>query len=87
MRSLPQVTGQRFMEINKNNDIFKILSIQVSLNGLCFCILDRTSSKVLFFKRVDFDKQLDPVKLLGKIELQYEKEPTHYYNKVKVFVN
>lgn len=63
------------MEISKNENTFKILSIQVSLNGLCFCILDGTSSKITFFKRVDFEKQLDPVKTLGKIELEYEKEP------------
>ncbi|MCP9200707.1 DUF3822 family protein [Gramella sp. GC03-9] len=55
-------------ETNSNNK----LSIQVSLNGLSFCILDKENSKIDFFKSIQFDRQLDPVKLLERIEKTYE---------------
>ena len=57
---------------NKENNTYKKLSIQVSLNGLSFCILDRDSNKITFFKKINFEKQLDPVKLLSRIETVYE---------------
>ena len=50
------------------------LSIQADLNGLSFCILDKKENTILYFQRVDFEKQLDPIKVLSKIELTYEKE-------------
>jgi len=53
---------------------YKKLSIQVSLNGLSFCILDQQEKKIIYFKKVDFDKQLDPIKILSQIELTYESE-------------
>ncbi|MDR5590447.1 DUF3822 family protein [Christiangramia sp. SM2212] len=56
---------------NTNN---KKLSIQVSLNGLSFCILNKQDNKILYFKRIDFERQLDPIKVLSKIELTYEQE-------------
>ncbi|MUP45504.1 DUF3822 family protein [Gramella sp. BOM4] len=55
-------------EINSNNK----LSIQVSLNGLSFCILDRDQAVIRFFKSIQFEKQLDPVKLLEQIESIYD---------------
>lgn len=51
------------------------MSIQVSLNGLSFCTLNQEGNTIEFFKKIDFEKQLDPIKLLSKIELEYEKEP------------
>ena len=59
---------------NKEKDLYKKLSIQVSLNGLSFCILNKKDNKICYFKKVDFEKQLDPIKVLGKIELLYEQE-------------
>ncbi len=61
-------------ETTKKNIHSKKLSIQVSLNGLSFCILDQSKDRIIYFKRIDFDKQLDPIKVLSKIELTYEKE-------------
>lgn len=60
-------------QTNKNTNFLK-LSIQVSLNGLSFCILNSKDKKIVFYKKVVFEQQLDPVKLLGQIELEYEKE-------------
>ena len=59
---------------NKEKNLYKKLSIQVSLNGLSFCILNQKDKEVSYYKRIDFEKQLDPVKLLAQIELTYEKE-------------
>ncbi len=58
---------------NPKNSYLK-LSIQVSLNGLSFCILDRSENQIRFFKKIKFEKQLDPIKILSKIELAYENE-------------
>ncbi|HEY9184527.1 MAG TPA: DUF3822 family protein [Salegentibacter sp.] len=50
------------------------LSIQVSLDGLSFCIQDTTTKEFVFFKKLSFDRQLDPVKILQKIDKEYENE-------------
>ncbi len=59
---------------NKEKNTNKKLSIQVSLNGLSFCILDKGDSTISYFKKVNFEKQLDPIKILSKIEIIYEQE-------------
>ncbi len=58
----------------KDKTNLKKLSIQVSLNGLSFCILNEESNTISFFKKIEFEKQLDPIKILSKIELAYEEE-------------
>jgi len=58
----------------KKNTNYKKLSIQVSLNGLSFCILNQQDHKIIYFKKIQFEKQLDPIKVLSKIELTYEQE-------------
>ncbi len=69
------VTGQKFtVTTNKDKNPIKKLSIQVSLNGLSFCILNQDTREISFFKKVTFDKQLDPVKILDRIEAIYEQE-------------
>ena len=59
---------------NKEKNQYKKLSIQVSLNGLSFCILDKDAKEIIYLKKVTFEKQLDPIKILAKIELLYEEE-------------
>ena len=68
------LTDMEEIKITRENKSNKKLSIQVSLNGLSFCILDQQEKKIIYFKRVDFEKQLDPIKVLSKIELTYEAE-------------
>ncbi|MBT8319952.1 MAG: DUF3822 family protein [Gramella sp.] len=69
------VTGQKFTVTTSNEKKQdKKLSIQVSLNGLSFCILDRVNNEICYFKKIDFEKQLDPVKVLSRIESVYEQE-------------
>ena len=59
---------------SKEKNLNKKLSIQVSLNGLSFCILNQQKNRIIYFKRLDFERQLDPVRLLSEIELIYERE-------------
>ncbi|WBL24422.1 DUF3822 family protein [Zunongwangia sp. HGR-M22] len=47
------------------------LSIQVSLNGLSFCILNTESNTIVYYHKKIFDKELDPINLLQKIEEEY----------------
>jgi hypothetical protein len=54
--------------IEKTTEDFKKLSIQVSLNGLSFCVLDTISQTVLQSKNLFFDKELSPYNL--QMELQ-----------------
>ncbi|APG59420.1 DUF3822 family protein [Christiangramia salexigens] len=62
------------MVTNKIKNSNMKLSIQVSLNGLSFCILDQNEDRISFFKKVDFKNPLNPIKVLAKIEEEYEKE-------------
>ena len=60
---------------SKEEQISKIkLSIQVSLNGLSFCALERERNAVVFLKQVNFGKKLNPIEVLGNIEKIYLKE-------------
>ncbi len=58
--------------INKELDIsdknFKKLSIQVSLNGLSFCIADTVSHKVLLSGNEAFPEELNPQELLKEVK-------------------
>lgn len=62
------------MVTNKPTQTNLKLSIQVSLDGLSFCILDTNQEEFIFFKRLNFERQLDPVTILKKIELEYKNE-------------
>ncbi|MCM4156032.1 DUF3822 family protein [Gramella sp. AN32] len=71
-----------------NKNLYKNkLSIQVSLNGLSFCILNEETKEIIYYKKIPFEKQLDPIKVLAQIELAYEND--HNLNvkvdEVKVF--
>ncbi|CAN5386113.1 DUF3822 family protein [soil metagenome] len=69
------VTGRNCMEESnstKNNTLK--LSIQVRLNGLSFCILETATNKIEFYKRVSFEKDHNPVKVLREIEKIYDEE-------------
>ena len=50
------------------------LSIQVRLDGLSFCGLDRSRDAVVFFRNIGFEKKLNPVEVLQQIEKIYSKE-------------
>lgn len=52
------------------------MSIQVSLDGFSFCALDTQQRQIVFFHEEHFEKQLNPMEILERIEKFYlEKEP------------
>ncbi|WGK64344.1 DUF3822 family protein [Croceiramulus getboli] len=72
------------------NTTYKILSIQVRLDGLSFFTQNRLNKEVLDYEYVAFDKTLDPIEVLKQIELCVERFPAlrESYKEVKVlFVN
>lgn len=56
------------------NTIHKSLSIQISLNGLSFCILDTGSNSITNLNTVNFDKRVTPFKLLDILKDQFQVE-------------
>jgi Protein of unknown function (DUF3822) len=67
-------TGQKIIQKNNNIDQSEYieLSIQVSLSGLSFCLLNTFTNTFTFFKHVVFEKKLNPSVVLDKI--------VHYFN-------
>lgn len=63
------------MIINKNvnQNIFK-MSIQVRLNGFSFCILNCSTNKIDWYKKIDLGSEKSPVEILKEIEKLYEEE-------------
>ncbi|MGC1513985.1 MAG: DUF3822 family protein [Maribacter sp.] len=63
--------------INKNTDIadkvFKKLSIQVSLNGLSFCVTDSVSQKLLLADASRFNEEKTPMFIKGELQKLFEK--------------
>lgn len=63
----------------KNNNIITInnsteLSIQISLSGLSFCILQKDINTITYLKHFDFDKKLNPVSTLEQLKHYFETE-------------
>ncbi|WP_291865651.1 DUF3822 family protein [Maribacter sp.] len=67
-------TNNRIITGNKN---FKKLSIQVSLNGLSFCVIDTINNKILQSKNVLFNNELNPYSLLQELQPILEKNKIH----------
>ncbi|MRX65457.1 DUF3822 family protein [Maribacter luteus] len=68
-------------KIFKTDDIplekFNKLSIQVSLNGLSFCVLDTISNTITNSERQVFDKILNPFELQNNLRTLLEKHQIH----------
>lgn len=62
-------TGQKIIQsTNKiNQKAFNVLSIQASLSGLSFCILNTNSNSISFYKHFKFKKNLTPPDVLDKL--------------------
>lgn len=54
--------------MTKNN--IKELSIQVNLNGLSFCILNRTSNTIEFLNSIEFNHKLNPFDVLNRLKTE-----------------
>ena len=59
-------TGQKTFQTNSNIDniLNNTLSIQVSLSGLSFCILNTETNTLIHYSNVSFDKILNPTEVL-----------------------
>ncbi len=57
---------------NNNTSTIHRLSVQVSLNGLSFLILDMESSRVIFFREISFSGTYSPDEVLFEIKKIYE---------------
>ena len=66
-------------------DYYK-LSIQVSLNGLSFCILDTIGNNITLSKRIDFGKELSPYEVLKKLKTLIREEGILNYTFTDVVV-
>jgi len=52
----------------------KKLSIQVSLSGLSFCILNIETSTIVYLKNIEFEKKINPNDVLEKLQLYFNSE-------------
>lgn len=70
------VTGQKIIQTTNSltTHTNKALSIQISLSGLSFCILNRQSHVITYFKQVDFDKKITPFETLERLKTVLESE-------------
>ncbi|WP_179018968.1 DUF3822 family protein [Winogradskyella forsetii] len=50
--------------------IIKELSIQINLNGLSFCILNKTDNTIEFLKSITFEQRLNPVEVLNRLKAE-----------------
>lgn len=72
---------------NSSNKLANLeLSIQISLSGLSFCILNRDLNTLVFLKEIHFDKNLNPIEVLGYLKHVFhtEDELAHSFQKVSV---
>ena len=66
--------GLKYMAQTTNTDSASKkyrLSVQVSLNGLSFCILNQDNNQLVFLDQISFDEQLAPI--------QTETRLAHYF--------
>jgi len=59
---------------NKLNNLE--LSIQLSLSGLSFCILNKDSNTIIEVKELRFEKRLNPFEVLDELKVLFENEST-----------
>ncbi|GAB1855517.1 DUF3822 family protein [Flavobacteriaceae bacterium MHTCC 0001] len=59
------------MTLKKTKDLHTIthhtLSIQISLSGLSFCVLNTKTKRISSFEQIEFDKRLNPLETLGQL--------------------
>lgn len=58
-----------------NNKLTNLkLSIQLSLSGLSFCVLDQEKNTISFLKHICFEKKLNPLDVLDKLKHTFNTE-------------
>jgi len=82
-------TGHLFMtkkEIYNTIEDYHKLSIQVSLNGLSFCIVDTIANTIKDFKRLSFGKELSPYEMLNELKQLFRESQVEDYSFSEVVV-
>ncbi len=59
--------------LEQSKSDFHKLSIQISLNGLSFCVLDTVDNHILASENVVFEREVNPLELLKKVKEIFEK--------------
>lgn len=82
-------TGQKFMIQSTRNSTHisnKALSIQISLNGLSFCVLNTLDNSVFKIKHIIFEKKITPFELLDAVKHAFNTEEwlSDSFDKVQV---
>ncbi|WP_228530323.1 DUF3822 family protein [Tamlana sp. I1] len=81
-------TGQKHMaQTNSLNKLQNLeLSIQLSLSGLSFCVLNRNFNSVIHLHAITFEKKLNPLQLLDRLKALFDtkKELSKDFTKVSV---
>ncbi len=82
-------TGLKHMAItnNSSNKLTNLdLSIQLSLSGLSFCILNKDSKTIIGLKELNFEKSLNPLELLDELKTLFDKEDVlkNHFNSVTI---
>lgn len=69
-------TGQKHIQTNNKIDqsLTNVLSIQASLSGLSFCILNTSKNVIESYSTIKFDKQLNPQEVLANLIGCFEKK-------------
>lgn len=57
----------------KTENAFKKLSIQISLNGLSFCVVDTISNEILAFEKIVFKTEATPYLMLKELKTLFNK--------------
>ena len=65
------------------------LSIQISLSGLSFCILNKDSNTIIEIKELRFDKRLNPLEVLDELKSLFKNEAilNNSFNNVTIIHN
>ncbi len=74
----------------KHNLTNQDLSIQISLNGLSFCILNNVSNTITYLKHFEYEKRFSPFQILEKLEQIFDSEEVlkmDFMNIKAIFVN
>ncbi|ALM06718.1 hypothetical protein SB49_02025 [Sediminicola sp. YIK13] len=59
--------------LEQSKSDFHKLSIQISLNGLSFCVLDTVDNHILASENVVFEREVNPLELLKKVKEIFDK--------------
>ena len=78
MKLILMETGQKTIQTNNslNQNNIKALSIQISLSGLSFCILNRTTNTIENLIHLNFSKRNTPFEILESLKATISREPS-----------